>query len=56
MTNKNDSKAWTGDYSTSGHYPLASAAERRLQRRVMRYVFAGIALLVLGLSIWQVLS
>jgi hypothetical protein len=56
MVDEIDSKSWTGDYSTSGHYPIATEAQRRLQRRVIKYAFSGIAVLIAALSIWQVVA
>ncbi|MEL7719228.1 hypothetical protein AAG604_04415 [Citromicrobium bathyomarinum] len=56
MSEKIDSKDWTGDYSTVGHYPLATDQERRVQRRVIKYSLAFAFLLVGGLSIWQVFA
>ena len=56
MSDRFDSKDWTGDYSTAGHYPLAMEQERRVQRRVMTYSLAFAVLLIGGLSIWQVFA
>ena len=56
MSDKIDSKDWTGDYSTAGHYPLASDEERRRQRRFIKYALAFVVVLIGGLSIWQVFA
>ena len=56
MSHKIDSKDWTGDYSTAGHYPLATDQERRVQRRVMKYSLAFVVVLIGGLSTWQVFA
>ena len=56
MSDKFDSKGWTGDYSTAGHYSLATDEERRVQKRVMKYSLAFAVLLIGGLSIWQVFA